>query len=122
VRVPSAAVVLGLACFALSGCGRAAYRSSVVATPSVPVAGREKPAASTCSTCGLPAQSKDKYPVSAFIACGPKLENHDEATGPLTLSRRNTVVYRSALTGRRVEVSGLCEVRFPPTKFAQTAR
>jgi hypothetical protein len=122
VRIGSAAVIWGLVCFALSGCEQAVYQSRVAATPSIPIAGKEKPAASTCSTCGFPAQSKDKYPVSALIACGPNLENHDEATGPVTLSRDDTVLYRSARTGRQVEVRALCEVRFTSSSFARTGR
>lgn len=119
MRVVSASAVFGLVCFALSGCGQASYR--VVSTaPLAPAPEKESSTAGVCPNCDAP--PLHQHPISAHIACGPKLEHRDEATGPVTLARGNTLVYTSALTGKRVEVKGLCEVRFVPTSFAQAAK
>ncbi len=121
MRIASVALLLGFAGAAISGCGPAAHYS-VTPPPSVALADRQEPLMSTCVTCAGAAQGMNKYPVSALIACGPRLAKHDEATGPVTLGRNHTVVYRSALTGRQVEEKGECEVKFMPRSLARKER
>ena len=118
MRIASVALLLGFAGGALAGCGPVAHHS-VTPPPSVALADRQE-SVMRCVTCGHPAQSVNKYPVSALIACGPRLEKHDQATGPVTLGKNHTVVYRSALTGQQVEERGECEVKFLPRDLART--
>lgn len=120
MRIISAGLLFGLVSIAPSGCARIAHRSTAATTPSIAVTDKQQPGIATCTTCAAAKDGVKKYPVSAFIAYGPRLEKHDEATGPVTLGRNHTVVYRSAVSGEQVEVREQCEVRFVPTSLARS--
>jgi hypothetical protein len=121
VRIASAALFLCLVGLALSGCGHVAHHGAAAA-PALAPSDHPQAVGAACTTCGAPAPTAVRYPVSALIACGPKLEKHDQATGPVTLGKHNTVVYRSALSGKMVEMKGQCEVKFIPTDLARSER
>jgi hypothetical protein len=122
VRIVSAALFSGLVGLALSGCGRVAHRGAAAPPPALAAADHPQVAGAACATGASSVSTAVKYPVSALIACGPKLEKRDQATGPVTLGKHDTVVYRSALSGEMVEMKGQCEVKFIPTDLARSER